>query len=118
MKRHVLTIIACLSFGVFAPLYAQDVTITNNDISRPMAWRGGPYQIKNLLEIKAGRQFIIRANRFSNNWVAAQSGLSILFTVRNERPWTTVEDILFEGNTLRNASGGIIAAMRSGRKSN
>ena len=29
MKRHVLTIIACLSFGVFAPLYAQDVTITN-----------------------------------------------------------------------------------------
>ena len=29
MKRHVLTIIACLSFEVFAPLYAQDVTITN-----------------------------------------------------------------------------------------
>jgi len=100
-----------IMFGGATPslpgLFAQDVTITNNDISRPMAWRGGPYQIKNLLEIKAGRQFIIRGNRFSNNWVAAQSGLSILFTVRNERPWTTVEDILFEGNTLRNASGGI-----------
>ena len=29
MKRHILTLIACLSFGVFAPLYAQDLTITN-----------------------------------------------------------------------------------------
>jgi len=29
MKRHILTLIACLSFGVLAPLYAQDLTITN-----------------------------------------------------------------------------------------
>src|SRR3954471_9846919 len=29
MKRHILTLIACLSLGAIAPLHAQDLTITN-----------------------------------------------------------------------------------------
>jgi len=29
MKRHIRAVIACLFFGAFAPLYAQDLTITN-----------------------------------------------------------------------------------------
>ena len=29
MKRHIMTLIACLSFAALAPLYAQDLTITN-----------------------------------------------------------------------------------------
>ncbi len=101
-------------FGGSAPsvpgLMASDVTLTNNDISRPLAWKGSPWQIKNLLEIKAGRRFQVRNNRLSNNWVAAQSGFSILFTPRNEAgacPWCNVEDILLEGNTLTNATSGI-----------
>ena len=29
MKRHILTLLACLAFGTLAPLSAQDITITN-----------------------------------------------------------------------------------------
>ena len=29
MKRHILTLLACLVVGAMSPLFAQDVTITN-----------------------------------------------------------------------------------------
>src|SRR6185295_4976998 len=29
MKRYILTVLACLIFGALAPLFAQDLTITN-----------------------------------------------------------------------------------------
>jgi hypothetical protein len=91
-------------------LVPSGILIEGNDISKPLAWRTTPYDVKNLLEVKNGRRVIIRRNRLSGNWVSAQAGPSVLFTPRNQygrAPWTIVEDILFERNRVTDVASGI-----------
>jgi hypothetical protein len=93
-----------------ANVIPTDITITNNDIRKPLAWRGQRWSVKNLLELKFARNVVIRNNRFDGNWPASQSGYSILFTPRNQNgrcKWCNVEDVLFERNVLRHAASGI-----------
>ena len=52
---------------------------------------------------------LVEGNVFENNWAAAQIGISILFTPRNQdggAPWCTVEDVTFRLNKIKNVSGG------------
>jgi len=92
-------------------LVPGDILIEGNDVSKPLAWRAlKGWNSKNLLEVKNGRRILIRGNRFANNWPDAQSGYAILFTPRNQYgsdPWTVIEDVTFEGNTVRNVSSAI-----------
>jgi hypothetical protein len=91
----------------------SDVEITRNYFFKPMSWRGGPYAIKNLLEFKNARRVLVEGNRFENNWANAQAGFAIVFTPRNEggfAPWSTVEDITFRLNIVKNSASGIIIA--------
>jgi hypothetical protein len=96
----------------------SDLTFTNNDVAKPYSWRGGPWQIKNLFEVKCGQRFYIHNNRFEYDWAEAQDGDPVLFTVRNEygaHNWATVRDITFSGNYLRHAGGGISILGRDDR---
>jgi hypothetical protein len=48
----------------------------------------------------------IEGNVFENNWVHAQNGTGILFTVRNQSgtaPWSAVQDVTMINNRLRNS---------------
>ena len=68
------------------------------------------WSVKNLFELKNARRVTIDGNLFENNWVDAQSGFAILFTVRNQdgtAPWSVTEDIQFTNNTVRHSAGGI-----------
>ena len=68
------------------------------------------WQVKNLLELKNARTVRIERNLLENNWAAAQSGIAVLFTPRNQDggcPWCVVEDVTFESNLVRNVAGGI-----------
>ena len=78
-----------------------------------MAWKG-KYTVKNLLELKNARRVTITKNTFENVWDdrdnGGQKGLAILFTVRNQdgkSPWSTIEDVTFEDNTVKNAVAGM-----------
>jgi hypothetical protein len=87
-------------------LTPSDITIRNNLVSKPLAWRaaGSNWQIKNLLELKNARSVTIQDNVFERNWAQAQSGYAILLTVRNQDggcPWCEVRDVVFERNTVR-----------------
>lgn len=90
----------------------KDILIVGNDIVKPLKWKGdGVVQvIKNLLEFKDGSRIQVRGNRFANNWGGeGQSGRSILITPRNQdgsAPWTRVEDVLIEQNTITNVDAG------------
>jgi hypothetical protein len=92
-----------------------DIEIRGNRFSRPPSWRdpsitGQAWTIKNLLELKNARRVLIRDNLFEHNWVAAQSGFAILFTVRNQNggaPWSVVEDVTFEDNVVRRTASAI-----------
>jgi hypothetical protein len=91
-------------------LVPSDIVITDNLISKPVSWRTDKWQVKNLLELKNARRVRISGNVIQNNWVAAQSGFAVLFTVRNQDgrcPWCQVEQVTFENNVLRHSAGGI-----------
>jgi hypothetical protein len=66
--------------------------------------------VKNLFELKNARRVLIEGNLFERNWVQAQNGFAILFTVRNQSggaPWSAVQDVTFRHNVLRSSSSGI-----------
>jgi hypothetical protein len=91
-------------------LVPADITIRNNLISKPTAWRQSKWQIKNLLELKNARRVTIDRNTLEHNWEAAQSGFAVLFTVRNQDgrcPWCQVEQVTFSSNILRQTGAGI-----------
>jgi hypothetical protein len=71
---------------------------------------GTVWQVKNLLELKNIRRVLIDYNLMENNWLAAQNGIAVLFTPRNQNggcPQCVVEDVTFEYNVVRNVAGGV-----------
>jgi hypothetical protein len=90
-----------------ANLVPSDITIANNLIAKPPSWRSQRWQIKNLLELKNARRVVIQSNTLEYNWLEAQTGFAVLFTVRNQDgrcPWCQVEQVTFEGNVLRHTA--------------
>ena len=91
-------------------LVPSDITITNNLIAKPISWRDERWTVKNLLELKNARRVTISGNTLEYNWLAAQNGFAVLFTVRNQDghcPWCQVEDVVFERNVVRHSAAGI-----------
>jgi len=88
-----------------------------NHMTKPLAWRlgGHEYQgvawtVKNLFELKNARRVRVDANVFEFNWLHAQNGFAILFTVRNQdgaAPWSAVEDVTFEDNLVQHVGSGV-----------
>ena len=71
-------------------------------------WGLQAWPVKNLFEIKNGRRVIVEGNVLENNWISAQSGAGILFTVRAEsNSGAAVEDITFRKNIMRRSYQGV-----------
>jgi hypothetical protein len=71
---------------------------------------GTHWSVKNIFELKTARRVVIDGNLFENNWVDAQSGFAILFTIRNQdgkAPWSVIEDVSFTNNIVRHSAAGI-----------
>jgi hypothetical protein len=100
-------------FGGAAPaipnLVHADIFFYNNYVTRPLEWRGH-WPVKNLFELKNARNVDVRYNVFENNWVSAQNGFGVLFTVRTceagDYPWSVVKDVVFSNNVIRKVEGG------------
>jgi hypothetical protein len=93
-----------------ANLVPADITITGNTLAKPERWRQERWEIKNLLELKNARRVVIRENTLEYNWLQAQTGFAVLFTVRNQDggcPWCEISDVLFENNLVRHSGGGV-----------
>jgi hypothetical protein len=103
-----------LMFGGSDPaipnLVPADITISNNTLAKPLAWRSQRWQIKNLLELKNARRVTITGNVLEYTWLQAQTGVAILFTTRNQDgkcPWCQVEQVTFQGNVVRHSGAGV-----------
>jgi hypothetical protein len=98
-------------------LVPSDIEIRHNHFFKPLAWkigdpayRGTPWSVKNLFELKNARRVLIAGNLFEHSWTHAQDGFAVLFTVRTEDdavPWAVVEDVAFVNNVIRRAGSGI-----------
>jgi hypothetical protein len=88
-------------------LVPSDITLRQNYISKPVAWRGQQWIVKNLLELKNAQRVTIDGNLIENIWPAAQSGFAIVFTPRNQdgaSPWSVVQQVQFTNNVVRHVS--------------
>ena len=90
-------------------LVPGNIVIRRNLITRPVAWRGGAWIVKNLLELKNARNVQIDGNLIENNWEASQAGFAVVFTVRanGNAPWSTIEHVRFENNIVRHTGSAI-----------
>jgi hypothetical protein len=91
-------------------LVPTDITIRRNHITKNPSWRDTKWGVKNLLELKNARRVLIEGNRLEYNWVDAQPGYAVVFTVRNsggKAPWATIENVTFRNNLVKNSSAGI-----------
>jgi hypothetical protein len=98
-------------------LVPSDIVVRRNLITRPVEWRSGGWVVKNLLELKNARRVLIEGNTLENNWLQAQNGYAVLFTVRAQgtrASWSTVEHVRFQNNVVRRASAGINILGRDG----
>jgi hypothetical protein len=98
-------------------LVPSDIVFRRNLVTKPLAWKTGEpgfegtaWAVKNLFELKNARRVLVEGNVFEHNWVHAQNGFAILFTVRNQdgrAPWSTVEDVTFASNVVRHTASGV-----------
>lgn len=92
----------------------SDIEFRRNHLSKPLGWKvddpsyeGTHWSIKNNFELKCAKRVLIENNLFERSWADAQAGYSVLFTVRNQdgtAEWSTVEDVTFRGNWVRDAA--------------
>ena len=91
-------------------LVPSDIIFRGNHVSKPTAWRGGRWQVKNLFELKNAARVLIEDNLFEHNWQAAQSGPALLFTPRNQdgtAPWSVVREVTLRRNVVRHVAAAI-----------
>lgn len=98
-------------------LVPSDIVIRRNHFYKPLSWwvqhpsyAGKKWIVKNLFELKNAARVLIEENIFENNWMQAQAGFAIVFTVRTQygkMPWAVVEDVTFQRNIVRHAGGGV-----------
>ena len=91
------------------------IEVRRNTFFKPLSWKVGDpsyagfhWTVKNLFELKNAINVTVDGNTFTNNWVDAQDGTAILFTVRNQdctAPWSTVQNVTYTNNTLSGVAG-------------
>lgn len=98
-------------------LIPSDITFQRNYVFKPLTWKVGDpsyagthWAVKNSFELKSSLRVLVENNLFENNWVDGQTGIAILFTVRNQSggcEWCEVSDVTFRNNHIKNVDGGL-----------
>jgi hypothetical protein len=89
----------------------SDVEISRNHITRPLAWKGSRWLIKNLVEFKAGRRVLIDGNVLENSWPQGQHGEAfVLWSVNQQTKctWCVLEHVTIRSNVIRNVAAGFM----------
>lgn len=86
----------------------SEIQIRKNTLTRRPEWQFKLIGVKNLFEIKAGRNIVFEDNDLSNVWGGhGQDGYAFAFTVRNQdgkAPWSTIEGVLVQNNRVSKAA--------------
>jgi len=95
----------------------SNIEIRGNYVFKPLSWKvghptytGKHWTVKNSLELKNAKNVVIDGNIFENCWTDGQTGIPILFTVRNQdgtAPYSIIENVTFTNNIVKGAEGAI-----------
>jgi hypothetical protein len=87
-----------------------DITIRRNHFYKPLSWKGGPWTVKNLFELKSAARLLVEANVFENNWPAAQEGVAIVIKSNAngcQCAYLGTRDLTFRYNVVKNVPVGL-----------
>jgi hypothetical protein len=98
------------SDALAAELSPADITIARNHLFKPIAWKGGPWLIKCVFELKNAKRVLIEGNVLEGNWPQAWTGEG--FTIKSVNqdgtaPWSGTTDLTVRLNVVRHVGGGI-----------
>jgi hypothetical protein len=97
-------------------LVPANIQFRRNHVTKQVAWRNGPWVVKNLFELKSARQVTVEWNLFEYNWLHAQQGYAILLKSWNQNggaPWSVVEDVAIRHNIIRHVASAFNILGRS-----
>lgn len=99
--------------GGIAPLglVPGNAIIRDNWLNKPLEWRHTKWVVKNLFEIKSGRNIKVENNLMTNNWGMAQEGHAIVFFPANDSGENAiVENVEFVNNIVRSSASAMTIA--------
>lgn len=92
-------------------LIPGNAIIRDNWLNKPVEWRNTKWVVKNLFEIKSGRNIRVENNLMTNNWSMAQEGHAIvLFSASDSGERAVVEDVEFINNIVRGSGSAMTIA--------
>jgi hypothetical protein len=82
----------------------NNVTVQNTELFRPLSWKtdGVNRVVKNLFEVKAGTDILIRDCILDGCWASAQDGWAFVITPKNSQ---YIQNVTVRDCTVRNAAG-------------
>jgi hypothetical protein len=102
---------------VNATLVPSDIVVRRNHIAKNVEWMkrradGTFWNVKNLFELKLGRNVTIEGNVMEHNWSGAgdQPGYAVLMRTENQYgncDWCETGNVLFQNNIVRKTPGAI-----------
>ena len=94
-------------------LVPTDITTCRNHINKPIAWQtvathsnGKLWAVKNSIETKNVRRWLICGNEVTNNWKSGQTGFILVMKSSNQSggcPWCVAEEVIVERNRFVNS---------------
>ena len=94
-------------------LVPSDITVRRNVLTKPLAWRGERWSVKNAFELKNARRVLVEGNIIEHVWEAGQNGFAVLLNLRNQdgrAAWAVIEDVTIRYNVIRHAGGAVSIA--------
>lgn len=89
-------------------LIPGNAIVRDNWLNKPLEWRNTKWVVKNLFEIKAGRNIKVENNLMTNNWVMAQEGTAIVIRSADDSgPDSMIEDIEITNNIIRGTGSAV-----------
>lgn len=88
-------------------LTPTNCVVRDNHFHKPLEWKGKGWVVKNIFEIKNGKNIKVHNNLMTNNWASGQDGTAILFTTRADNDNVVIEDIEFYDNIIRSSGNAV-----------
>ncbi|MEZ5346282.1 MAG: hypothetical protein R2681_12095 [Pyrinomonadaceae bacterium] len=88
-------------------LIPTNCLVKDNHINKPLEWKSQDWVVKNIFEIKNGRNIRVENNLMTNNWAKGQVGTAIVFTTRADNDNVVIENIEFSNNIVRGSGNAI-----------
>jgi hypothetical protein len=96
-------------------LVPSDIEVRHNHLTKPLAWKGSIWSIKNLFELKNASRVLVEGNVMENSWMAAQDGSGVVLKSTNQgntAPWSGTSHVTVRRNIVRNIGGAFNIAAR------